>query len=125
MSWMTFRTVATVEAIIFAALFVIYCFFVPVLILDWGITVSEDVIFMGKRVGSAMAGAAVLLWCARGITDAAAQRVVAYGIATMLILVALFGLYEILRGFASNGLWGAALTELIMAAVLLFSVRRS
>ena len=120
---MTYKRVAMIGAILFAVLFLELLIDVSLLIGPWGVEHTPEAGFIGRRLGAGFLGFAVILWLSRSLPASAARRAIALGIATALVVVAGFGLYELTRGFASAGILAAVAVELGLASALFVTGR--
>lgn len=122
---MTYKTVATLSAILFAVLF-IGLLVAPIMVVgSWGIELTPEVQFMGRRLGASFLGIAVLSWLSRDLVASEGRRAIALGISAALICVAGIGVWEIARGFAATGLLLSVVIELGFAAGFLMTGRRA
>ena len=122
---MTYRHVALLGALLFAVLFLELLIDARLLIGPWGVDATPEAAFMGRRLGAAFLGFAVIFWLSRNLPASEARRAIALGISTALCVVACFGLYEFLRGFAGPGIFLAIAVEVLLAAGLLATGRKA
>lgn len=109
---MSYQRVAILGTVLFAMLFA-GLVIAPILVIGpWGVAVTPEAAFMGRRLAAAFLGFAVLCFLSRNLPAGAARRAISFGIATALLCVAGFGVWEMLRGFASPGILMGIAVEL-------------
>lgn len=124
MKHFTFCNVAIFGAGLFFVLALILIVDPRILLASWGVDVTPEAAFMGRRLATGFVGFSVILWMARKSPRSEARSAIGFGIAAALVLVALFGTYELARGFASVGIISAILTEVVLAVALIVTVTK-
>lgn len=122
---MSFKNVATFSAALFAVLFLTMMVAPHLATESWGLEATDEVQFMGRRTAAAYLGFAVLSWLVRSVTNSETIRIVALGLSTSLIFVAIVGLWEMIWGIGATGLILSVVVELGLAAAFLKSSRTS
>ena len=121
---LNYKTIATIESVIFAGLFVLYGFLPGQLLDGWGVPVTDDTRFMATRLASAFVSLTVILWLTRDLGPGKTRQAIGLGIGLTLIAVAAFGVKAYLTGVASAGIFTAIGFEVTMAIALIYGAYR-
>ncbi len=114
---MSFKFMATIAALIAAVLAVMYGFLPDVVY--WIFSVpdgGETGDFISRRAATLFLGFAVLLWSIRDAPKSALRRSICLAVTVLTGVIALLGLFEILRGFSGGLHWGVVGLELALMA---------
>jgi hypothetical protein len=114
---MTFSRVSLAASGLFFVLFISLVIVPGSLMGPWGVEVTPEASFVGRRLASAFLGVSVLCYFGRGVSETAARRAIALALIAMLVTVAGFGIIELVRGFAAPGILSAVAVELLFAAL--------
>lgn len=112
---MNFKNIAVVTAIIAFVLSIGYLFFGSVVIGRWQIEPTENVLLLGRRMGSFYLGLSVIFFLSRSIPISAARTALTIGAAVTLSLLAFLSIYEYIADRAGSGILASAAIEFILA----------
>lgn len=113
-----FRVVAMILAVLFVALFVVLAFFGTAYMRTYGVAATPASEFMALRAAPMFLGLAVMFWMLRNVSAGPVRGAVCTGTAVLFAGIAVTGIYEFARGFASFNILIAAVAELVAAAIL-------
>lgn len=112
---MTFRTTATVAAVIAFILGLGYLFAGHLVVGRWQVEPNQGVLLLGRRMGAVYLGLSVMFFAARSAAPSPARSALSGGAAAALFLLACLGSYEFLAGSAARGILVSAAVELLLA----------
>lgn len=124
---MTFRTTATVAAVIALVLGLGYLFAGHLVVGRWQVEPTQGVLLLGRRMGAVYLGLSAMFFAARSAGPSPARSALSAGAALALFLLSLLGIYEFATGEAARGILVSAAVELLLAigfARALFTDRR-
>jgi len=121
----SYKFVSTAGAVLFGGLFLAILFNAGGVIGSWGVATTPEAEFVGRRLAASFLGLAVMCILSRNLAASEARRTLALGISAALLMVATFGIYEYLRGFAGSGILTAIGFELVFAAGFIATGRQS
>ena len=112
---MSFKTVAVITAIVALALGVGYLFFGALVVGRWQIQPTDSVLLFCRRIGGLYLGLSVMYFLARSAPVSVARTALSAGSAIALLLLALFGAYELTAGHAGPAILVSGGLEFILA----------
>lgn len=112
---MSFKTLAVITAIVALVLGIGYLVFGTVIVGRWLIQPTDGVLLLGRRIGCLYLGLSVMYFLARSAPVSVARTALSAGTAVALLLLALFGVYELASGHAGRGILASAALELLIA----------
>lgn len=112
---MSFRTVATITAIVTLVLGAGYLFAGTLLVGRWQIEPTESVLLLGRRIGALYLGLSVIFCLARSAPVSVARTALCAGTAVACLLLALLGVYELSAGHAGPAILASAVVESLLA----------
>lgn len=112
---MSFRSVATIAAVIAFVLGVGYLFAGHLVVGRWQVDPTQGVLLMGRRMGAVYLGLSAMFFAARSAGPSPARSALAGGAAVALLLLAVLGLYEFAVGSAARGILVSVTVELVLA----------
>ncbi|MCM2463772.1 hypothetical protein HGO40_25450 [Pseudomonas sp. CG7] len=119
-----FRYLATVSALLFFALAIIWLLTPATLLANWGVVFDGGVTgLVGRRAAPLYAGIGVALLLARNAPPSPGRTAVVAGFVITCLLLALLGLGEWAVGHVEAGILPAVLVEVALALGFLFVVR--
>ena len=115
---MSFAFVARAEALVFAVLFVILCFFPAAYAPTYGVEADQAAQFITRRAATMFLAPMVILWAAGGMDRSPLRDAVAAGVALMMLGIAATGVVAWMQGVATPTILIAAAAEVLMAAMI-------
>ena len=112
---MTFKTVAVITAVVGIALGLAYLFAGGLVVGRWGIEPTENILLLGRRMGSLYIGLGVMFFLARSVPSSPARTALTAGAAVALSFLALLGIYEIIAGRVGAGILASIIVETLLA----------
>lgn len=112
---MSFKFIATITSIIALILGVGYIFFGAAIVGRWGIEPVENVLLLGRRMGSLYLGLSVMFFLVRSSEVSTARTALIAGTAFALSLLVVFGLYELAAGRVGKGILLSIFVEALLA----------
>ena len=112
---MNFKNIAIVTAIIAFVLGIGYLFFGSIIIGRWEIEPTENVLLLGRRMGSIYLGLSIIFFLSRSILISVARTALTIGAAVTLSLLAFLSFYEYIADHAGSGILVSAVIELILS----------
>lgn len=117
----SFRLTCSLLALVWFVLFAVLCIAPALYAPTYGIEASEGVQFITRRASPMFLGFAILLWALRDEAPSRLRDMVVIAMVAAFIGISLTGLYDFVRGYASQTIAIAALLETLMAVVLMRS----
>jgi len=121
---MTFKSITTVCAAIFATLAVTLWCAPQIIYILFEVDGAPIGDFMAKRAASLFVGLTTLCVLARNSQSPEVQRIVATSLGLGMAVMAVTGTYEVLRGFAGAGIWPAIIAEIVITAAYVRVLRQ-
>ena len=115
----SFRLTCSLLALVWFVLFAVLCIAPSLYAPTYGIEASEGVQFITHRASPMFLGFAILLWVLRDEAPSRLRDMVVIAMVAAFIGISLTGLYDFVRGYASQTIAIAALIETLMAVVLM------
>ena len=115
----SFRLTCSLLALVWFVLFAVLCIAPALYAPTYGIEASEGVQFITRRASPMFLGFATLLWALRDEAPSRLRDMVVIAMVVAFIGISLTGLYDFVRGYASQTIAIAALLETLMAVVLM------
>jgi hypothetical protein len=115
----SFRLTCSLLALVWFVLFAVLCIAPSLYAPTYGIEASEGVQFITRRASPMFLGFAILLWVLRDEAPSRLRDMVVIAMVAAFIGISLTGLYDFVRGYASQTIAIAALIETLMAVVLM------
>ncbi len=112
---MSFKTVATITAIVGFALGAAYLFFGSLVVGRWQIEPTDGILLLARRIGALYLGLAVMYFLARSAPVSVARTALSAGTAVALSILALLGIFEFAAGRVGPGIFVSAGLELLIA----------
>jgi ABC-type dipeptide/oligopeptide/nickel transport system permease component len=112
---MSFKNIAIVTAIITFVLGIGYLIFGSVIIGRWQIEPTENVLLLGRRMGSFYLGLSVIFFLSRSIPLSEARRALTIGAVVMLSILTFLSIYEYIADRVGSGILVSAAIELLLA----------
>ncbi|MCZ7651813.1 MAG: hypothetical protein M5U13_11905 [Thermoanaerobaculia bacterium] len=116
---MSFRTTAVLTAIVTFVLGAGYFLAGPLLVARWGIEPTESVLLLGRRIGAAYLGLALIFFLARSLARSPARSALSSGAALTCSLLSLLGVSEYSAGRAAPPILVSAALEAFLALAFL------
>lgn len=116
---LSFHLLAIITAAIFGILAAIWLFTPTVFPSAWNVDNPTSAELIGRRVGALYSGIAVMLFLTRNAEPSSTLSALIYGIVVTCVMLAILGLYELVKGNASRSILGAVLIELVLAVLFL------
>jgi hypothetical protein len=110
-----FWLLATISAGLAAGLAVLYGLFPTIACQLFGIAPTGSALFMARRAALFLAGLSALMTLLRDLPPGARQFRISVAAGAMLAAVAALGIWEVARGVAGAGIWGAIAVECTLA----------
>lgn len=120
-----FKNISIAAALLFFSLSGLMIFYPPLIYWLFALEPHELGDFLARRAGVLFLGLGLLSFLTRNVQDNAIQRVIAISFGSMMLLMAVMGIYEFARGFAGIGIWFANLTEIGFGAAYFIIWRRA
>lgn len=123
---MNFKKIAIITAIITFLLGIGYLFFGSLVIGRWQIEPTDNVLLLGRRMGSFYLGLSVILFLSRSIPLSTARTALTIGAIVILSLLAFLSIYEFASNRVGAGIIVSAIIEVILGIgyILVFSKDR-
>lgn len=123
---MDFKNIAIITAIITFLLGIGYLFFGSLVIGRWQIEPTDNVLLLGRRMGSFYLGLSVILFLSRSIPLSTARTALTIGAIVILSLLAFLSIYEFASNRVGAGIIVSAIIEVILGIgyILVFSKDR-
>lgn len=123
---MNFKNIAIITAIITFLLGIGYLFFGSLVIGRWQIEPTDNVLLLGRRMGSFYLGLSVILFLSRSIPLSTARTALTIGAIVILSLLAFLSIYEFASNRVGAGIIVSAIIEVILGVgyILVFSKDR-
>ncbi len=112
---MSFKTMAIITTIVAFLLGVGYLVFGAVIVGRWLIQPTDGVLLLGRRIGCLYLGLSVMYFLSRSAPVSVARTALSAGTAVALLLLVLFGVYELTAGHAGRGILASAALESLIA----------
>lgn len=116
---LSFHSLAIITAVIFGTLAAIWLLKPSLFLSAWNVDNPTSTGLVGRRVGALYSGIAVMLFLARNAMPSSTLSALIYGLVVTCLMLAILGLYELVKGYASKGILGAVLIELVLAILFL------
>ena len=113
---MTFKTTASVAAVLTLCLAVGYLFAGAFMTWRWQIEPTESVLLYCRRIGASFLGLSVLLFLARSIPNSAARRAISSSAVVTCLVLAILGIYEFTAGRAAAPILVSVTLEVLVAS---------
>ncbi|WP_394173404.1 hypothetical protein [Thalassotalea litorea] len=91
---MSFSLVVSITAIAAFLLGIGWLFFSPLLMRRWGMTVHEEAIVVGRRLGTVYLGMAIILFLAREVPVSELRLAITAGLLFAMVVLAIIGFRE-------------------------------
>lgn len=114
-----FRPLASIFGVLFLAIASAWMFASDVMLSQWGVLASEQTGLVGRRGAAMYAGIGVMFLLARNAGASPARAALVSGIVTVLVLLAVLGVFEFATGHATAGILPAVLLEVGLAIAFL------
>ena len=114
---MTFKTTATVAAVLTCLLGVAYLAAGEIMVGRWQVEPTEGVLLLGRRIGAYFLGLSVMFFLARPVVDPAARRALSSSAVVTCALLATLGTRDYLAGRAAAPILASAALEVLLALV--------
>ena len=115
MAKLTFKTTASLAAVLTLCLAIAYLFAGTFMVGRWQIEATDGVLLYCRRIGASFLGLSVLLFLARSVPNSPARRAISSGAAVTCLMLATLGIYEFLGGRAAAPILASAALELFVA----------
>ena len=115
----SFHKLATVAAIAFFALALVWMFAPAQSLSIWGIEFSVGAGVVSRRCAAVYAGFGVMFFLARNSVPSSGRRALVMGVVVACLILALLGLFELAAGHVHLGILPAALIEIALSVSLL------
>jgi hypothetical protein len=112
---MTFKTTATLCAVLTFCLAIGYLIAGGVMVARWRIEPTDGVLLFGRRIGASFLGLSVMFFLARSIPSSPARRALSSGALVTCSLLAGLGIYEFSAGRAAAPILASAALEVLVA----------
>lgn len=116
---LSFHLLAIITAIIFGILAIIWLFTPSLFLSAWDVDNPTSAGLVGRRAGALYSGIAVMFYLARNAEPSATLNALIYGFVVTCVLLAMLGVYELIKGNASKGILGAVLIEMLLSVLFL------
>lgn len=113
---MSFTAVAIATSIASLLLGLGWLFAGSLVLKRWRVEANPVALLVGRRLGAAYLGIAVILFAARSAPASELRTAVAAGLLAALVLLAVLGLLELKSGRAGKGILASVVLELVLAA---------
>jgi hypothetical protein len=113
-----FPFVARFGALIAMLLFVTFAFIPVIPFTMLSVAMTPEGILMARRMAALFLGIALILWLLRDEMDSLTRRRVCLALSASMAALALFGLYDFVRGSVGWGIWIAVTVEIFFAVTL-------
>jgi hypothetical protein len=124
-SFLAFPGIARLGAFIALLLFITFAF-IPVLPFTMiGVDMVPEALLMARRMSALFLGISLILWLSRDAEDSPLRRSLSAALSASMAALALFGLWDFLRGSVGFGIWIAVTVETFFAAALGFHARNA
>ncbi len=117
---MTFTTIALIASIATLGLGLGFLFSSTTMLKQWGMQAPDEAKIMSRRNGVIYLGLSTLLFLAR--TNIPTTEAIAIGGATITVLLAISGLYELSGGRVSKGILVSTVVEILITIGFLSSL---
>ena len=122
---MTYRTAASLVAVVCAVLALLFILAPHLYAPTYGVEADTGAVFITRRAGPGFLGLALILWVSRDAPASKLRGGVAMGAALCFAGVAATGVFDWARGVASASILIAAVSEVLLAVVLIYTSRNS
>lgn len=112
---MSFKTLAIITAIVVFVLGIGYLFFGASMVGRWQIQSTDSVLLLCRRIGCLYIGLSVIYFLARSAPMSATRAALTAGTAVALLLLVIFGVYELTSGHVGNGILVSVVIEFLLA----------
>jgi hypothetical protein len=119
-----FRTLATVSALLFFSLALVWLMTPTFFLSDWGIDYSAAVAVIGRRAAALYAGIGSMFLFARNAEPSVARTALLRGAVVTSLLLAALGVYELKAGNVSPQILAAVVVEVSITVAMLFVGRQ-
>ena len=119
---LSFHMLAVITSVLFALLAALWMFAPTRLLTAWRVDASTSTRLVGRRAAALYAGIAIMFFIARNAEYSATRAALVYGLITTCLLLALLGLYELLKGNANKGILGAVLIEAVLSLLFFLAI---
>ena len=113
---MSFSIVATATSVLGFVLGVGWLFFGKLLVRRWGIESTAGTMLVGRRLGAAYVGIALVLVLGRSAPPSALRQAVCVGLLVAMVVLAALGLFEFKARRANAGILVSVGAEIVLAA---------
>ena len=117
----SFRLLATVSALMFFLLAMIWLFAPGLLLGDWGVEVTGGVELVSRRSAALFAGLGVMMFSARDAAPSPLRSALIRGLMVTMVIMSWLGVYEWQAGHAGVHILGAVVLELAMLLALIYA----
>ncbi|WP_092397716.1 hypothetical protein [Collimonas sp. OK412] len=115
-----FRALATLSALLFFALALIWMLAPQLPLSDWGIEFTSSAELVSRRAAALYAGIAVMLFSARNAEPSMARSALIKGVVVACFMLATLGILELVTGNASPRILIAVFIEVALMLAFLF-----
>ena len=125
---MSFKNIALITSIIALILGIGYLFFGSVVIGRWQIEPTENVLLIGRRIGSFYLGLSLIFFLARSIPLSIARKALTIGASFTLSLLAFLSIYEYTAARVGSGILVSAIIEFLLSVgyiIIFFKDRKA
>ncbi|WP_024695276.1 hypothetical protein [Pseudomonas syringae] len=121
---MKFRHLATVSAVLFWALALIWMFAPAQMLANWGVGFSNETGLVSRRAAALYMGFGVMFFLARNAAPSVIRSALVSGFVTACLILAALGVFEWTSGHASSGILAAVLVEVLLSLAFVSVQRR-
>ena len=112
-----FKNISLMTSVITLVLCVILILAPEVIFLIFDVEESNSAFFIGRRAAMLFLGLSVLLWVGRNAPHSESRQAICLGLAVSMFGLAVLGIAEYARDYASLGIFLAVATEIALAAL--------
>jgi hypothetical protein len=120
---LSFRSVATLSALIFGALALAWVFAPGALLSSWGVDLSNSAGLVGRRGAALYAGMGIMFFSARNTQPSPARSALLRGAVVTCLLLAVLGTYEFVNGHAGSGILAPIAIDIALAMAFMYVAR--
>ena len=120
---MNYKFVASLVAAVCVVLFALFMFAPQLYAPTYGVTADTGAVFMTRRASPMFLALAWILWASRDAPRSALRDSVSFGGALSFAAVAATGVFEWATGVASSAILVAAVSEVGLAALLVYTAK--
>lgn len=119
---LSFYFLAMLIASIFAILAAIWVLAPTRFLSAWRLDDTASLRLIGRRAGALYAGIATTFFLARNAESTVMLSALIYGLMTTCIMLAIFGIYDFVKGNASKGILSAVVIEVVLSLMSFMAV---